>query len=370
MSGMFDAGAAIGMFESAQDRRIKAMLLQRQIAAEDAQTARRDKLSALSARLYPKGGGQASSGTGGAATTPPSGVAGAYTPRQIDLPDVGTVSLGTARDTPPPKAPAISPQQFMQTADPEVLEQIRQLGTPEAYSMLESIAKLDDRQRKAVTARAELIGEAARYADTPEKWDGAVDYLVRNGHPELAEYRGQFSEANRMGAIAAAGLLDKYNKDMTGRIVVVPQGGDIRRLDIHGNEVGFGSTGGTPAQITSKQDYDALPPGSAYIAPDGSQRVKGGAPSQGGATFPDPMKAPGTVTSGRRTPEGNRLVGGVPGSSHLRGDGVDHVGVSMAALRAYYGPSVKLLDEGDHIHATLPGYGRVPYRGRRGTVRR
>ena len=85
--------------------------------------------------------------------------------------------------------------------------------------------------------------------------------------------------------------------------------------------------------------------------------------------FPSVLKAPGTLTSGRRTPEGNRLVGGVSGSWHLTGDAADYAKASttLRQLRAYFGPDAKIIDEGDHYHVQARGL-NAPYYGKRGTT--
>lgn len=76
------------------------------------------------------------------------------------------------------------------------------------------------------------------------------------------------------------------------------------------------------------------------------------------------------MTSGRRTPEGNRIVGGVPNSYHLTGDAFDVDGPDLQALaaeaRQQY-PDAKILIHNGHVHVQQRGL-NVPYYGKRGTT--
>lgn len=77
----------------------------------------------------------------------------------------------------------------------------------------------------------------------------------------------------------------------------------------------------------------------------------------------------GTITSGRRTVEGNRAVGGVPNSYHVTGDAFDLDGSDLGALlgeaRSRY-PKAKAFIHDGHVHVQQRGLG-VPYYGRNGT---
>jgi hypothetical protein len=95
----------------------------------------------------------------------------------------------------------------------------------------------------------------------------------------------------------------------------------------------------------------------------------------GGATGNRPFDAPpqrlgsGYMTSGRRTPEGNRIVGGVPNSKHLTGEAADFVGSDLNAVLAEARklPGLRrAFIHKDHVHTE--GDWNVPYFGKRGTA--
>lgn len=77
------------------------------------------------------------------------------------------------------------------------------------------------------------------------------------------------------------------------------------------------------------------------------------------------------MTSGRRTPEGNRIVGGVPNSAHLTGRAVDYDGPDLGALlaqaRKLQGIRKAFIHKG-HVHTEGDDSWQAPYYGRNGTT--
>lgn len=74
------------------------------------------------------------------------------------------------------------------------------------------------------------------------------------------------------------------------------------------------------------------------------------------------------MTSGRRTPEGNRIVGGVPNSNHLKGIAADFDGPDLGAVlqevRQLPGHRRSFIHK-NHVHGE--GDWQVPYFGKNGT---
>lgn len=80
------------------------------------------------------------------------------------------------------------------------------------------------------------------------------------------------------------------------------------------------------------------------------------------------------MTSGRRTVEGNRLVGGVDNSAHLGPGAADYWGPNLQATLADVQklPGLKRAfihnaGSGSHVHAEGEGW-NTPYFGKRGTT--
>lgn len=129
---------------------------------------------------------------------------------------------------------------------------------------------------------------------------------------------------------------------------------------------------GLPYPMARGQTPTAIPQ-----APVGKLTPIGGAAPAGAPPFVEaprgfvpPMRlGGGAMTSGRRTPEGNALVGGVPNSAHLRGEAVDYDGPDLNALlaqaRKLPGVRKAFIHDG-HVHTEGKGWS-APYYGKNGT---
>lgn len=165
-------------------------------------------------------------------------------------------------------------------------------------------------KREDYTQLIQAVAKAAKSVKDPATWDAVVEDFARNGYPEAMQYKGMYSPEARLRLMALGGVEDDEPKptamqqnyeflrgrdpklgetylqnqaDPTRFIQVEDGTGAVRLVPMRSSGAGMG--GGSAPRVTDKAQYDALPPGSRYIDPNGVERTKGGAPSQGGGSF-------------------------------------------------------------------------------------
>lgn len=195
-----------------------------------------------------------------------------------------------------------------------------------------------DRKKAEEKEWTQYLGNLAQWADTPEKWDQAVDYFAQQ-YPHARQFKGRFELRGALMARAgiappeAPGKIREYEE--AKRRGLIPEtmtfqeygAGDppqdpsiIREFDIARQRGLIPSTvtfeefmaarnpgsqapivrpwnarpvdqgGQAPVRVNSPQEVEALPPGATFIAPDGSVRVKpGGSGGNVGGGFRDPL---------------------------------------------------------------------------------
>jgi len=142
------------------------------------------------------------------------------------------------------------------------------------------------------------LGQLALLADTPEKWDAYATQYVQQGHPEAAQFIGRYSPEARAAIIAQAGKAKEYLDQQRVDYKVIPPGGYLQGFDSRGIPLGGAQTTPPVEQRAPQQggaaSSDLMAKAQAAIAAGADpaavmarlQQMQGGAPSQGGATFP------------------------------------------------------------------------------------
>lgn len=158
-------------------------------------------------------------------------------------------------------------------------------------------AKAGEVGHKEALQQIEDLGQIALLADTPQKWDAYAQQYVQQGHPEAAKFIGQFSPESRAAIIAQAGKASEYLKQQQVDYKVIPPGGYLQGFNSQGVPLGGAEAatqpqaapsqpaqGGSNLQAMAAQAIAAGADPAAVMAR--LAKMSGGAPSQGGATFP------------------------------------------------------------------------------------
>jgi len=141
-------------------------------------------------------------------------------------------------------------------------------------------------QQKQFQQANDVMGNAAFQVGQlpPEQqaaaWDQQIDILSQQ-FPSLQKYKGQYSPQLLQSALNSAEMAKQFFDSQQPNYKVIPAGGTaVNTRDPQAMQQ-FGQS--QPTQIQDTAGYDALPPGTKYIDPQGNVRTKSGGPSQSAA---------------------------------------------------------------------------------------
>jgi hypothetical protein len=174
--------------------------------------------------------------------------------------------------------------QVLARADPAAAQQFQQ-------QHLEQVKQQLAQHQDSIIKGAQIIRQI-NPTDQPS-WERALAVAQQAGIDVSGAPR-QFDPNYARGMVS---LADAFQPQKEGQIVPYTQGGGVAQMNPHTHQLqtlvmpneGGHQTGapvGNVPQVHDQASYDAVPPGSSYITPDGHTRVKqggqmGAAPSGG-----------------------------------------------------------------------------------------
>jgi hypothetical protein len=165
-----------------------------------------------------------------------------------------------------------------------------------AYVNSDAYIKLDDRMKEAVDEGMNVIAQQAfSILQLPEEQRAAalqqaLANLKAQGMDVDAFRLSGNATQDLKAALAMAGKLEAWEKFAQPNYTPVGEGGLAgfqfgQPIQQGGQAQNFAPSSGQLPRPQSAAERDALPPGSRYIAPDGSIKIKGGAGSNASGGF-------------------------------------------------------------------------------------
>ena len=282
-----DAGALINAYRQGQSDRAAR-------AKAQADQQRQQQVSGLMGQLF-GGGEQAPQTSLSAQAAQPSGIVA--TP--------GQEAETAAMEARFPNAPA-APTHPQRKPDPNVLSKLIVLGPEVGGKIASAFKTMGETDLKRAEAKNTMMASAAHVLSSlPQDQRAQFLQSIAGQLQEVGftpqEIAGADLSDNGLRMMQATGIdVDKMidnelaeREFNAGKVVSVAPGGMAVRIRPDGNNEVVIAPGGmdtsnptsptTMPQPQSKQDFDALPPGTRFMAPDGTIRTKPGGGAGNGA---------------------------------------------------------------------------------------